>query len=272
MPYHPQSGHRSAWKDGGLFGVMLHTSSPQLLEIGGFAGLDYVIIDTEHADGVDIPGVLSLIRTADASGIPAIVRVTDVDEIGRALDFGAAGVCVTHVSSAKDAEHAVRAAKYPPQGTRGACPHVRATRFGGSSDWPSYWPTANSETLVMVLVEDVEGCENVDEIASVPGVDVIFIGPADLSQSLGVGGLFEGSAISNKVAEYQQRGIDVARQHGIATLIPVPARNSAEEIAKWAARGCQNFLWPDNSVYREALVDLLRGARSAFPRSGKDSK
>jgi 4-hydroxy-2-oxoheptanedioate aldolase len=157
-------------------------------EIAGYAGLDFVWIDAEHGT-MDLGDIAALVRGADASGIDAIVRVPDHSPsfIQRVLDSGATGILVPHIRSAKEAAAVVASAKYAPDGVRGACPATRS--FGGLTfDWVTDYRRANDDVLVFGLIEDAEGVENVEEIASESGLDGLSFGPFDLSQSAGLDG------------------------------------------------------------------------------------
>jgi len=171
-----------------LLGTWIQTASPDVVEIAGHAGLNFVVIDTEHTSfGIETSDCL--LRAAECVGLAALIRVSHKDPtlVMKALDAGAQGIVYPGVSKRKDAEQAVKASKYHPLGERGACPFVRS---GGHNilDWEKYAAEANKNTAVILLLEGKEGVDNLDEIISVPGVDVNMLGPFDLSVSLGVGG------------------------------------------------------------------------------------
>nr|WP_319249504.1 aldolase/citrate lyase family protein [uncultured Celeribacter sp.] len=143
---------------------------------------DFLCIDTEHSP---IGPVLltDMIRAADLCGMPALVRVrsSEVAEIAAALDAGAAGILVPHVASAATAAAAVRAARFPPEGNRGAGP-ARAARY--IRDIPGMLETARRDTVVAVQIETVEAVTAAADILAVPGIDLAFIGPGDLGVDL----------------------------------------------------------------------------------------
>jgi 4-hydroxy-2-oxoheptanedioate aldolase len=138
---------------------------------------------------MDLSDISQLVRAADASGIDAIVRVPDHSPsfIQRVLDTGAAGVIAPHVRTVAEAAAIVAAAKFGPDGMRGACPATRAVGHL-SADWPADHRRANADVLVFGLIEDVEGVENVEAIASESGLDGLLFGPFDLSQAIGLDG------------------------------------------------------------------------------------
>ena len=171
-------------KDELALGLFVPFYAPNLVEMIGYAGLDFIVIDNEHGCFADSE-IEELIRAADLTGVTPIVRVSyGAAGIQKALDRGAKGVQVPMVNTKEDAEAAVRRAKFPPRGTRGAAYSVRAARFGMYSG-KNYLDAADENTLVVVHIETPEAVKNFDEIISVPGVDIAFIGPADLSVSMG---------------------------------------------------------------------------------------
>lgn len=193
-----------------LLGMFVQSTSEEMVEIIGYAGFDFVIIDMEHGP-LDIEGALRLVRAADASGITSIIRVAENSSIAilKALDIGASGIIVPGISSKEDAERAVRSAKYTPLGNRGACPCVRANRYGGGR--ADYLKEANYETSVILLVEGKEGMSSFDDIISVPYIDGVMLGPFDLSMSLGVPGDIYNPMVRNAMKDMVKK----AKEKGI---------------------------------------------------------
>jgi 2-keto-3-deoxy-L-rhamnonate aldolase RhmA len=146
-------------------------------------GVDFLWIDLEHRpyDVAEIRWVPIICRMKDC--VP-MIRVAGLDPqlIKKALDVGASAIMVPQVNTAEEARRAVQYAKYPPQGTRGISP---LWTFFMDVSWDDYLPAANDETCVIVQIESPEGVKNLEAIADVDGVDVVFAGPADLSASLG---------------------------------------------------------------------------------------
>lgn len=170
------------------FGMFIMIPAPALVEVAGYAGFDFVILDTEHgAAGPET--VEHLLRAADAAEITPIVRVTAFDRalILRALDAGAQGILVPHVRSAAEAEAVVAACRYPPAGARSLATTSRAGRHGFRTV-AEHIERSNREILVAVQIEDAEAIPAVEAIAAIPGLDVLFVGPADLSLSMGHAG------------------------------------------------------------------------------------
>ncbi|MBV9989018.1 MAG: hypothetical protein JO301_15170 [Chitinophagaceae bacterium] len=169
---------------------MGHASIAEILVMAGF---DWVVIETEHT-AIDVSEVLRLIIAIQQRGGTPLVRLAGIDPVQAkaVLDSGAAGVIVPMVNTKADAELAVAMCKYPPQGTRGVG-LARAQGYG--QDFDNYVRTANDNTLVIVQIEHIDAVNNIDAILSVPGIDGTFIGPYDLSMSLGVPGQLSHSSV-----------------------------------------------------------------------------
>ena len=161
---------------------------PAVVEVIGRSGFDAIIIDTEHTS-IDKESMLGLIRAADLTGIVPTVRIRENSavEINQALDAGALGVQVPLVNNKEDAEAVVQRAKYGPIGNRGFAVSQRATGYGIMPAM-EYTEMSNANTLLVVYCETAAAVKNIDDILSVKEVDVIFLGPWDLSQALGVTG------------------------------------------------------------------------------------
>ncbi|MGD2157128.1 MAG: aldolase/citrate lyase family protein, partial [Anaerolineales bacterium] len=164
--------------EGGVaIGANTQIPSTALVEILGLVGFDFTMIDTEHGL-FDLQFTGELIRAAQGAGLTPLVRVLNNNPglILKALDLGAQGVVIPRISSQEDAIRAVEACKYSMG--RGACPLVRAADYG-LWDWKTYQDWADGETMVILLIEDLEAAERIEEILEVQGVDAIFLGPFD---------------------------------------------------------------------------------------------
>lgn len=192
-------------------GQWISLPSPSIVELFASYSLDWITVDTEHG-GIDRERLEDMMRAMRGTPVTPIVRVTANDPalIKQALDRGAFGIVVPMVSSPDDARAAVVAAKYPPDGIRGVA-GTRVSRYG--ADLPEYFKAWNAEVLVICQIETLDGLEKVDEIAAVPGVDVLFIGPNDLSASLNVFRQFEHAEYKAAVDRIRK----AADRHGKAT-------------------------------------------------------
>ncbi|MGD2200698.1 MAG: HpcH/HpaI aldolase/citrate lyase family protein [Candidatus Bathyarchaeota archaeon] len=164
-----------------VYGTWITLESPMATEMMSTLGFDYFVFDTEHSP-LDIYMSQTLMQAMRGnSETTPIVRVwwNDLVAIKRALDIGAYGILVPWVNNKEQAEMAVKATRYAPEGLRGCGPR-RAAKFD-----PEYYETVNEEILLICQIETKEAVENIEEIVSVEGVDVSYIGPADLSASYG---------------------------------------------------------------------------------------
>jgi 4-hydroxy-2-oxoheptanedioate aldolase len=170
-------------------GVSVMFPSPQVVEMVGRLGFDWVLLDCEHGS-LSPESVELMAMAAEVAGITPIARpaVNGSEAILRVMDRGALGVQVPHVNTAADAKRAVEAVKFHPLGGRGLAAATRPADYGFGLSAADYVQEANRETLVCVQLEELEALHNLDEILRVEGVDVFFVGPSDLSQSMGYPG------------------------------------------------------------------------------------
>ncbi len=173
-----------------LLGVFLHMGSPIAADIAGRAGFDWALIDLEHGTGSEADVVPQLLALA-ASLVPGFVRVESATRlrIGRVLDLGAAGVMVPQVNSAEMARQFVDWCHYPPAGSRGVALSARGAGYGGSKHGDV--GSLDRAIVRIAQIETQAAVDAVDEIAAVDGIDVLFVGPSDLSHSLGIPGQFD---------------------------------------------------------------------------------
>ncbi len=193
-------------QDRPLVGTFLQIPAAEMAEIAGHAGLDFAIIDVEHGMmGIDVS--IEMVRGCDAVDMPAIYRVEGIDHhrIGQALDFGASAVMVPNIKTGQDARQVVDAAKYHPWGDRGVCPFTRGARYNAVDDDPDYYQRCNEQTAVILQIEATEGIRNLNDILEVEHVDAIFIGPFDLSHSLGIPGQVTDHRVLAAIEDIVQR-------------------------------------------------------------------
>jgi len=168
-----------------VMGMMHFTASPMIIEVMAAAGLDFTIIDMEHSP-VDLGTAAHLVRAADAASLTPFLRVPSVDAglIKKVLNLGVRGIVIPH-ATVDSCKSAVEACFYPPRGDRGSCPAVRSAGYG-QADWDFHMQQANDEVVIVPLIEDKETLDRIEEIMPLKGVDIIFLGPFDLSVALGV--------------------------------------------------------------------------------------
>jgi 4-hydroxy-2-oxoheptanedioate aldolase len=179
-------------------GCWLNLGSALTAEIVGSAGFDWVLIDLEHGAGNE-KDVLSQLQALGNSNTAAIVRIESgaKQRIHRVLDVGAEGVMCPHINNAKEAAEVVHGLRYPPHGGRGVAKMVRATGFG--KNFTEYYNHANDDIIGIVQIETPAALDHLDEIASIDGVDVLFIGPADLTMAMGIFGQFDHPLFVNAI-------------------------------------------------------------------------
>jgi len=169
-------------------GTYVNLADPAIVEIIGLAGFDAAFIDMEHT-AFDFNLIQEMIRGCEIAGICSLVRVPDNNPktILRILEMGAQGIQVPHITGKDDALAAVKAVRYAPLGERGMGGPTRASRYGTVS-LPEHINNSNSEIILAVMVEDTAAINQLEQIATLDGLDLIAIGPSDLSQALGVSG------------------------------------------------------------------------------------
>ena len=196
------------------FGVSVMFPSPHVVDMAGRLGFDWVLIDCEHGS-ISPESVELMVLAAEAANITPIARpsVNSFEAIGQLMDRGVMGVQVPHVNTADDAQRAVQAVKYHPLGERGLAAGVRSSSYGFGMTMTEYAEESNRETLVCVQLEEGEAVKNVDQIIGVEGVDVFFVGPSDLSQSLG----YPGRPDTPEVREAMEHVFSTVRAAGKAS-------------------------------------------------------
>jgi 4-hydroxy-2-oxoheptanedioate aldolase len=238
-----------------LLGCFQRVAAPEVVEICAAAGLDFVVIDLEHAPIAE-DRAADLIRAAEAAGIAALVRVPSLDPsaIGRILDAGAAGLHVPQIRTAAEAEAAVSATRFAPAGSRGLAT-ARQAAYGARMSLADYVRASEEWPVVVVQVESRPGLDAAEAIAALDGVDVVFVGLTDLSQDLGFPGEYEHPALRQAV----DGAVRAVRSRGKPVGVPVAGAAMAEA---YAARGATYLTVTDVRLLLDAgrtLVGQLRG-------------
>lgn len=237
------------------FGVFSKTNDPAFIEIMGHAGFDFVILDLEHGPN-SVENLQNLIRAAQISELLPIVRVKEnnLSVIGEVLDIGAAGIQVPQITSAVEAQGIVNIAKFSPEGMRGVCRFVRAAGYS-SMDRFKYFSESN-KTLIILQLEGKEAIANLDEILDFVNVDVLFIGPYDLSQNLGVAGQIDHPAVESKMKEIIHKC--AKKNMVVGTFV-----DNIKNAKKWEEAGVKYIAYSvDMGLFYEqcyATVKTLRG-------------
>lgn len=236
------------------YGVIVKMPAPALVELVGYTGFDLVVIDTEHgsADDTELEHHL---RAADSASIPAFVRVGSNNPllILRALDAGAAGVIVPHVSDPEDAQAAVRAAHYPPTGSRGLALSTRAGRYG-TLPLDEHLASAAANTIVVAQVEDKHAIPRSAQIAATPGLNAVWIGPSDLSLSLGLPGQLTHPTVVGAI-DHIAAQVTASSHCALCVLV-----DSVEQAVAWRQRGARIVLFNSIAILASQLrtvTDLI---------------
>jgi 4-hydroxy-2-oxoheptanedioate aldolase len=236
-----------------VVGTFQLVDSPAVAEMTGVAGMDFTILDQEHGP-LTAETTLAMCAAAERGGAAPVVRVRNNSEaeIQRALDVGAAGVEIPQVETGEDARAAVEHARFDPVGSRGLSPYVRAGRYTGSED---YTERQNETVTVIVHIEGERGVENLDDVMAVDGIDVLFLGPYDMSQSLGIPGQVGDDRVESLMAEVCDRAGEAGKVGGTYADDPAMARRWIEAGAQYVAVSV------DGAILTHAFEDVVAGVR-----------
>lgn len=211
------------------FGVSVMIPSPQIVEMIGAFGFDWVLLDCEHG-ALTLESVELMAMAAEARGMSAIARpaTKSPEHILQVLDRGVMGVQVPHVATLADARAVVEAVKYHPSGKRGLAAGTRAAMYDAHGTLADYVRAANEGTLIAIQLEEPEAIANLDQLLTVEGIDVFFVGPSDLSQAMG----HPGNPKAGPVAEAIDRTFAAVAAAKRISGTPATADNVAEVLGK----------------------------------------
>ena len=238
-------------------GTFIGMASPVSAEVCAASGVDWVLLDLEHGAGGE-EQIRDVVPAAGGYGVPTIVRVEAAERprIGRALDCGAAGIMLPRLNSAAEAYAALTHLRYPPAGDRGVATYNRACRFGLD---PGALDRADHETLCVVQIESAAAVAAADDIAAIDGVDVLFIGPRDLSHDLGV----PGDTAAPAYLQALDAVLAAARRHGKACgMLVADGAAAADRLAEgWSFLA----IGSDSTLLAATIRSELGRARTASP-------
>ncbi len=239
------------------FGCFMGMGSTMVAELMGHAGCEWLVVEMEH-NGIDMAEVEQILMAMNGSDTVPMVRIPSADPvfIQRSLDIGGLGIAVPMVKTAAEAEAIVRASRYPPHGTRSFGP-LRASNY--TIDYEGYFDQANDNILILLILETAEAVENLEEIANVPGIDVLYIGAFDLCLSLGLNPFDMPLPEIDKVIEHAQA---VAARCDVALGI---GSGSPEELRLRAEQG---FTFLGYGPDYQLLLGTLRPGVEAFKALG----
>lgn len=232
-----------------VLGTWSSLSSANAVDVIGTTGLDFVIVDMEHGS-MSFETVENMVRAAEAGGISPVIRVWDDHEqtLLRALETGARSVMVPHVSTPENARRIAGCCKYFPDGKRGLSPYTRVHGFSHEEIAESL-RAENRETLVGILVEGEVGLQNLEQIVTVPGIDLIYLGLFDICQSVGLPGQLNHPRVIDEVTRCRE----VIQSRGIAAG---SMATSVEYIRMLQALGYQFIAYLNDAA---ALKTHFRG-------------
>ncbi|WP_316979549.1 HpcH/HpaI aldolase family protein [Shumkonia mesophila] len=239
-----------------MLGVWAISGSAVVAEALGFCGYDFVVLDMEHAPN-DVPRILALLQAVAGTPAASVVRLpwNDAVVVKQVLDCGVQTIMFPYIQTADDARRAVAATRYPPDGVRGVAGMSRATRYGSV---PDYFRVAAGELCVVVQIETAEAVGNLQAIADVDGVDCLFVGPNDLSASLGRAGQTDHPEVRAKLAEAVGMCADLGKPCGILAANAARADEYLDMGYNWVAAGSDLGLLLTTA--RQNLKDLRAGA------------
>lgn len=243
-----------------LNGCWLNLGSPLTAEIVGLSGFDWVLIDLEHGAGTE-KDVLAQLQALESTPTVAFVRVESSDSarISRVLDMGAAGVMCPKVNNAIEAKKVINGLHYPPFGNRGVAKMVRATGFG--QNFQTYYDASKESLLGIIQIETVEALNHLDEIAALEGVDVLFIGPADLSMELGIFGQFDNPIFIHALQKIILAAQKAGKSTGILFFNPDDYQKYHDMGIRFIACGADATFVADGA---RAMAKKLAAARATY--------
>ena len=238
-----------------VYGAIVSRFAPDIVEIFGAIGYDFVMIDCEHGP-MDLDQVEHMVRAAESFDITPIARIPNHEDstILRFLDRGVQGIIVPHINTREDAESTVKAARYYPDGHRGSAGSGRAHDYGMAVDSASW---INSQVMVIPMIEETQAVDNLDEILGVPGVDVLHVAAGDLGQSTGNPGR---EAVRKVMSEVLPRIRAAGKNVGAGGNSPADAAGVAEFIKLGA-----NFITVSSQgLLRLAGIDFRQRVEAAL--------
>jgi len=228
--------------------------SPEIAKILKVCGFDYFVIDCEHG-AFNYESVANMLALAREAGIPGVVRIPEVrrEVVLKYMEMGAAGLLLPNTDTPEQARLLVQYAKYHPMGNRGVSllrPHTGFEKIDSASE---YMKQLNENTILMTQIESPLGVANVERILDIEGIDAVFIGPNDLSQSMGIMGQYTHpdfiAAVDRVIAAARQKGKVAGIHHMVA-----------DALAPWLAKGMQLNLWANDVVF------LMNAAKDGLAR------
>lgn len=234
-----------------VYGPFMKTGDPAFVEACAFAGFDFMILDMEHGPN-SLETTQNLVRAAIVGGALPVIRVRDrqAESISQALDIGALGIQVPQLTSPEEVREVIKAARFVPDGQRGVCRFVRAANYS-SMPRESYFKEAN-EALIILQVEGKEAILNIDAILDEKGYDVLFVGPYDLAQAMGIPGQTDHPDLKSEIRKLLGKARKKNCSLGIFT-------DTIEAAREWKRLGVSYISWNvDVGIFYTACHESLR--------------
>jgi 2-keto-3-deoxy-L-rhamnonate aldolase RhmA len=243
-------------------GLFLVLQEPYLVEMMGYIGFDYVMVDHEHTTS-DEDVISRMALAANAAGLPLFIRIGEVNSsyMQRMVDAGVAGFLCAQVRNREDIQRAVEAIKYPPAGHRGVLPWSRASLFGLGQTLDEHIRTSNQETMLFAIIENQQAVENIEQIVSVDGLDGVMFGPCDMSLDMGIYDRWD----SPEVIAAMGQAIEVTHRHGRHLIgLVLSGENLEQQIVTWREKGAGIILYAYDIylIQQMFLADLAKIRRS----------
>ena len=237
-----------------VLGVVLRSAEPAFAELAACIGYDFIWIDMEHSV-LSFRDVQLLISVVSGTECVPLVRVAsqDPNDIGKALDIGAKIINVPHVDTADEAHRIVKSARYFPEGQRGFSSTSPSNRYGMIPTDEAYMREANDEILVMGQIESETAIQNIDDISKVEGLDILFFGPGDMSQSLGVPGQSKHQKMIDAYTAFQQAVCKSGKMGSTALNNPEKASDYISDGINILCCGVDSLLMRDAMEARLAM-------------------
>lgn len=238
-----------------VVGVFVSIESPTTVELLAHAGVDFVMVDSEH-NPITAGDAVNMYRAAEALGVPALTRIGENTQqvIAKFMDAGSLGVMMPMINSGDDAARLVSYVKYPPVGRRGLAA-VRANEYSMTDAMGEYVSAANEATAVVAQIETLEGIDHADAIINTPGVDVVFLGPTDLSVALGIPGQAKHQKVLDVITELTTKIVAAGKVSGTIARTP-------EDYGFWRDRGVSFFLTGANALLGAATMAYVQGTKA----------
>lgn len=236
-----------------VFGCFVRYADASLVEMMGYQRWDFLVFDGEHGT-LEVRDCENMVRAAELRDVTPIVRVTTnlPPIILRFMDTGAQGLHVPWVNTAEQAEAVVQSVKYYPRGKRGLA-GVRAADYAQAGPLGEYVKQANSETLIVIHIETAEAVEQLSDIVAVDGLDVVFIGPTDLSHSFGVPGQPQHPKVQEAIDRISETVANSPASLGIMVTNVKAARQWRERGARYITIGLESLLAPAGRDYLQTV-------------------